>query len=169
MLTKLNSTYLEALPKQIDLHTKKTAYPLIIKQSLLQVACHLVTQIYKISLFVVSKVQEFVRLLLPAKVMLLLQRIIRKIELRLMAHISKDQNLLSAFNEDKDVHSVTASTMFNVPFDAVTKEYRRKAKAINFGLIYGMSAFGLAKQINVSRTEAKQYIDAYFAKLPKCA
>jgi DNA polymerase-1 len=75
-----------------------------------------------------------------------------QIELRIMAHISQDQNLLSAFNEDKDVHSATASTMFNVPLDAVTQEHRRKAKAINFGLIYGMSAFGLAKQIDVSRT-----------------
>ncbi|VVM23945.1 DNA polymerase I (EC, partial [uncultured Gammaproteobacteria bacterium] len=83
-----------------------------------------------------------------------------------MAHISQDQNLLSAFNEDKDVHSATASTMFNVPLDAVTQEHRRKAKAINFGLIYGMSAFGLAKQIDVSRTEAKQYIEAYFENYP---
>jgi DNA polymerase-1 len=89
-----------------------------------------------------------------------------QIELRIMAHISQDQNLLSAFNEDKDVHSATASTMFNVPLDAVTQEHRRKAKAINFGLIYGMSAFGLAKQIDVSRTEAKQYIEAYFENYP---
>jgi DNA polymerase-1 len=80
-----------------------------------------------------------------------------------MAHISQDTHLLDAFNNDMDVHSATASMMFNLPIEQVTSEHRRKAKAINFGLIYGMSAFGLAKQIKVSRTEAKQYIDDYFA------
>jgi DNA polymerase-1 len=89
-----------------------------------------------------------------------------QIELRIMAHISQDESLLEAFNNDVDVHSATASMMFNVPLDEVTKDHRRNAKAINFGLIYGMSAFGLAKQIDVSRTEAKAYIDAYFENYP---
>jgi DNA polymerase-1 len=83
-----------------------------------------------------------------------------------MAQLSQDKSLLDAFNHDKDVHSTTASTMFHVPIDEVTKEHRRRAKAINFGLIYGMSAFGLAKQIDVSRTDAKQYIEAYFDNYP---
>jgi len=89
-----------------------------------------------------------------------------QIELRIMAHISQDKSLIEAFNNDVDVHSATASMMFNVPIEEVNKDHRRNAKAINFGLIYGMSAFGLAKQINVSRTEAKQYIDAYFENYP---
>jgi DNA polymerase-1 len=89
-----------------------------------------------------------------------------QIELRIMAHISKDKNLVEAFNNNVDVHSATAAQMFGTPLDKVSKDQRRNAKAINFGLIYGMSAFGLAKQIDVSRTEAKEYIDAYFENYP---
>ena len=89
-----------------------------------------------------------------------------QIELRIMAHISGDQNLIEAFNNNQDVHSSTASQVFGTEISMVTKDQRRKAKAINFGLIYGMSAFGLAKQIDVSRTEAKQYIDGYFENYP---
>ena len=83
-----------------------------------------------------------------------------------MAHISQDKNLIEAFNNNIDVHSATASQVFDTELSNVTKDQRRKAKAINFGLIYGMSAFGLAKQIDVSRTEAKQYIDGYFENYP---
>jgi len=89
-----------------------------------------------------------------------------QIELRIMAHISKDKNLIEAFANNIDVHSATAAQVFNTELSEVSKEQRRKAKAINFGLIYGMSAFGLAKQIDVSRTEAKQYIDGYFENYP---
>jgi DNA polymerase-1 len=90
-----------------------------------------------------------------------------QIELRIMAHLSKDEGLINAFHKNIDIHSATAAEIFNVPVDQVTHEHRRKAKAINFGLIYGMSAFGLAKQIDVSRGEAEQYINAYFKKYPK--
>ena len=90
-----------------------------------------------------------------------------QIELRIMAHISQDKSLIEAFNNNVDVHSATASQVFDTELSNVTKDQRRKAKAINFGLIYGMSAFGLAKQIDVSRTEAKQYIDGYFENFPK--
>lgn len=89
-----------------------------------------------------------------------------QIELRIMAHFSKDQNLLSAFSNGLDIHQATASEIFNIPLDSVTTEQRRRAKAVNFGLIYGMSAFGLAKQLNVSRTEAQEYIDMYFNRYP---
>ena len=89
-----------------------------------------------------------------------------QIELRIMAHLSQDTGLLTAFAEGLDVHSATAAEVFGVEIDAVSGDQRRKAKAINFGLIYGMSAFGLAKQIDVSRTEAKQYIDGYFENYP---
>jgi DNA polymerase-1 len=89
-----------------------------------------------------------------------------QIELRIMAHISKDEGLLKAFENGLDVHRATAAEVFGVEFDAVETEQRRAAKAINFGLIYGMSAFGLAKQLNISRSEASEYIDLYFGRYP---
>ena len=89
-----------------------------------------------------------------------------QIELRIMAHLSDDAGLLSAFEKGLDVHRATAAEVFGVALDAVTPEMRRSAKAINFGLIYGMSAFGLAKQLHVGRNEAQQYIDRYFERYP---
>ena len=89
-----------------------------------------------------------------------------QIELRIMAHLAKDESLLEAFRHDRDVHKATAAEVFGVALDEVTSDQRRKAKAINFGLIYGMSAFGLAKQIDVERKEAQAYIDRYFARYP---
>jgi len=89
-----------------------------------------------------------------------------QIELRIMAHLSKDKGLLDAFSRGEDVHKATAAEVFDVSVDDVSADQRRKAKAINFGLIYGMSAFGLAKQINVERYEAQDYIDRYFERYP---
>ncbi len=89
-----------------------------------------------------------------------------QIELRIMAHLSGDEGLLAAFNHGDDVHKVTASEVFKTSIDEVTVDQRRSAKAINFGLIYGMSAFGLAKQLGIGRVEAKEYIDHYFATYP---
>ena len=89
-----------------------------------------------------------------------------QIELRIMAHLSGDQGLLDAFAHGKDIHRATASEVFNVAEDDVTDNQRRSAKAINFGLIYGMSAFGLAKQLHVSRQEAQEYMDLYFKRYP---
>ncbi|MCX4027058.1 DNA polymerase I [Endozoicomonas sp. SM1973] len=89
-----------------------------------------------------------------------------QIELRIMAHLSNDEGLLSAFSQGKDVHRATAAEVFGVPIDEVTDSQRRSAKAINFGLIYGMSAFGLAKQLGVSRKSAQEYIDLYFERYP---
>jgi DNA polymerase-1 len=89
-----------------------------------------------------------------------------QIELRIMAHLSSDPNLLKAFANDWDIHAATASEIFAQDLDKVTDEQRRKAKAVNFGLIYGMSAFGLAKQIGVAREEAQAYIDLYFQRYP---
>lgn len=89
-----------------------------------------------------------------------------QIELRIMAHLSKDPGLLKAFSEGKDIHSATAAEVFSVPLEEVTTEHRRSAKAINFGLIYGMSAFGLSKQLNISRIDAQSYMDRYFERYP---
>jgi DNA polymerase-1 len=89
-----------------------------------------------------------------------------QIELRIMAHLSQDPGLLNAFSQGVDVHKATAAEVFGVSLDAVTSEQRRASKAINFGLIYGMSAFGLAKQLNIPRGQASEYIDTYFDRYP---
>ena len=89
-----------------------------------------------------------------------------QIELRIMAHLSSDEALLKAFNQDLDIHRATASEIFDIALADVSSEQRRYAKAVNFGLIYGMSAFGLARQLNVERKEAQSYIDQYFARYP---
>ena len=89
-----------------------------------------------------------------------------QIELRIMAHLAQDPGLLDAFRNDRDVHKATASEVFGVELDAVSSDQRRNAKAINFGLIYGMSAHGLAKQIGCERGEAQMYMDRYFARYP---
>ena len=89
-----------------------------------------------------------------------------QIELRIMAHLSGDEGLLDAFAHGRDIHKATAAEVFGVTLDEVTTEQRRSAKAINFGLIYGMSAFGLAKQLNIPRHEAQKYMDLYFERYP---
>jgi DNA polymerase-1 len=89
-----------------------------------------------------------------------------QIELRIMAHLSGDEGLLAAFAADQDVHRATAAEVFGLPLEAVTAEQRRSAKAINFGLIYGMSAFGLAKQLGIERGQAQAYVDRYFERYP---
>jgi DNA polymerase-1 len=89
-----------------------------------------------------------------------------QIELRIMAHLSQDSGLLSAFSEGRDIHAATAAEVFGVGLEQVSPEQRRSAKAINFGLIYGMSAFGLARQLGIERKEAQAYVDLYFERYP---
>jgi DNA polymerase-1 len=89
-----------------------------------------------------------------------------QIELRIMAHLSQDESLLAAFKADQDIHRATAAEVFSVAPDAVSSDQRRSAKAINFGLIYGMSAFGLARQLGIERREAAQYVERYFERYP---
>jgi DNA polymerase-1 len=90
-----------------------------------------------------------------------------QIELRILAHMSDDEGLIRTFVEDQDIHTRTASEIFGLPQDEISSEMRRKAKAVNFGIIYGISAFGLAQDIGVSNAEAKRYIDSYFDRYPK--
>ena len=164
-LTKLNSTYLEALPKQINRKTGRlhTSYHQAVtatgrlsssKPNFQNIPIRTERGAQIRSSFIANKNN------------VILAADYSQIELRIMAHISQDKNLIEAFNNNIDVHSATASQVFDTELSNVTKDQRRKAKAINFGLIYGMSAFGLAKQIDVSRTEAKQYIDGYFENYP---
>ncbi|MDU6433976.1 MAG: DNA polymerase, partial [Pantoea sp.] len=89
-----------------------------------------------------------------------------QIELRIMAHLSQDKGLLDAFAHGEDIHRATAAEVFGVALDKVSGEQRRSAKAINFGLIYGMSAFGLSRQLNIGAGEAKRYMDLYFERYP---
>ena len=90
-----------------------------------------------------------------------------QIELRVLAHLSDDEKLIEAFKNGQDIHRSTASLVFDTPFDEVTDIQRRNAKAVNFGIVYGISAFGLANDLNIGRKEAQAYIDSYFAKYPK--
>jgi len=89
-----------------------------------------------------------------------------QIELRILAHLSKDSGLIQAFKDNKDIHTITASEIFNTKIEKITSEQRRYAKIINFGLIYGMGAFGLAKNLNITRGDAQNYIQEYFNKYP---
>ncbi len=164
-LTKLNSTYLETLPKQVDLNTKRlhTSYHQAVTATGRLSSSNPNLQNIPIRSEQGARIRGA---FIASEGNVIIAADYSQIELRIMAHISQDANLLDAFNNDMDVHSATASTMFNIPMEQVTSDHRRKAKAINFGLIYGMSAFGLAKQIDVSRTEAKQYIDDYFENYP---
>ena len=100
----------------------------------------------------------------PEKGNVLISADYSQIELRIMAHLSKDKNLTHAFNNNLDIHSATAAEVFNADLEAVTSEQRRSAKAINFGLMYGMSAFGLTRQLDIPRAEAQQYLDTYFER-----
>ena len=90
-----------------------------------------------------------------------------QIELRLLAHLSGDENLIESYKSDSDIHKITASKVFHVPLDEVTKEQRRNAKAVNFGIVYGISSFGLSEDLSISRKEASEYIKQYFATYPK--
>ena len=90
-----------------------------------------------------------------------------QIELRLMAHFSQDEHMLAAFRSGQDIHAATAARIYGLPIEQISKDQRRKAKTANFGIIYGISAFGLAQQLDCSRTEAKQLIDDYFAAFPR--
>lgn len=89
-----------------------------------------------------------------------------QIELRLLAHMSGDESLIKAYNSGKDIHRITASEVFHTPFEDVTKELRGKAKAVNFGIVYGISSFGLGQDLNISRKEAEEYIERYFETYP---
>lgn len=90
-----------------------------------------------------------------------------QIELRILAHMSDDENLIAAYNSDEDIHRITASQVFNTPLNEVTKAQRSNAKAVNFGIVYGISSFGLSQDLSISKKEAAKYIEKYFETYPK--
>jgi DNA polymerase-1 len=160
-LSKLLSTYVDALPKRLNSNTQRvhTSY----NQAITSTGRLSSSDPNLQNIPVRTEEGRMIRKAFIAKPSaIILTADYSQIELRLMAHFSKDPLLLKAFNNNHDVHQATASEVFGIPMDQVTSEARRQAKTINFGLIYGMSAFGLAKQLNISRQDAQKYIDLYF-------
>ena len=165
-LSKLQSTYIEKLPKSINLNTGRihTTY-----NQTITVTGRLSSSDPNLQNIPI-KTQEGrnIREAFVAKAGFKILSIdYSQIELRILAHLSQDPGLIKAFNDNLDIHSITASEIFQIDLNMVTEELRRKAKAINFGLIYGMSDFGLSKQLKISRIEADEYIKNYFIKFHK--
>jgi DNA polymerase-1 len=106
------------------------------------------------------------KVFLPAEGFVFLDADYSQIELRVLAHLSGDRKLIDAYKMEKDIHAITASQVFHVPFDQVTPLQRRNAKAVNFGIVYGISSFGLAEDLGISRKEAAEYIEQYYQTYP---
>lgn len=166
-VTKLQSTYVTTLPKLVDVNTKR------IHSSFSQT----ITATGRLSSMNPNlqnipireeRGREIRKSFIPAgKDFLLLSADYSQIELRLMAHMSGDEQMLTAFNQGADIHRSTAAKIYKVSEGEVTREMRSNAKTANFGIIYGISAFGLSQRLNIPRTEAKQLIDSYFESFPK--
>ena len=164
-LTKLVSTYIDALPKRINpkTHRVHTSY----NQAVAATGRLSSSEPNLQNIPIRSEEGRLIRKAFIAPPNhVLLSADYSQIELRIMAHLSEDPNLLKAFANGWDIHTATASEIFAVDLMDVSSEQRRRAKAVNFGLIYGMSAFGLAKQLGVERQDAQQYIDCYFKRYP---
>jgi len=166
-LTKLTTTYIDALPKLLDVKTKRIhanfdqtgteTGRLSSRNPNLQnipIRTELGRQIRKA--FIPSDKNHII-----------VSADYSQIELRILAHLSQDKNLIRAFKEDEDIHQFTAGLIFDVKKDKVTREMRVAAKRVNFGIVYGMSAFGLSKDLGVSQPEAQEFIDKYFLRYPK--
>jgi DNA polymerase-1 len=164
-MSKLKSTYTDKLPQRIDPHSGRvhTSY----HQAVASTGRLSSSEPNLQNIPVRSEEGRRIRqAFIAAPGYTLLAADYSQIELRIMAHLSGDEGLLQAFASGEDVHRATASEVFGVPLDQVSNEQRRSAKAINFGLIYGMSAFGLARQLNIPRNAAQEYVDLYFARYP---
>jgi len=164
-MSKLKSTYTDRLPEQIDPRTGRvhTSY----HQAVAATGRLLSSDPNLQNIPVRSEEGRRIRQAFIAPTgCKLLAADYSQIELRIMAHLSGDAALLRAFAEGRDIHSATAAEVFGLPLDQVGSEQRRAAKAINFGLIYGMSAFGLARQLDIERGAAQQYVDLYFQRYP---
>ncbi len=164
-LNKLMSTYIDKLPLEIDPNTGRvhTSYQQAVASTGRLSSTSPNLQNIPIRTAEGRRIRE--AFIAPADHVLLALDY-SQIELRIMAHLSADESLLNAFARGLDVHRATAAEVFSVELEAVSSDQRRSAKAINFGLIYGMSAFGLGKQLNIGRNEAQQYVDTYFERYP---
>ena len=164
-LKKLISTYISALPTYINSETGKihTTYNQTVTATGRLSSSNPNLQ----NLPIRSERGQLIRqAVIPDEGCMFLSADYSQIELRLMAHFSQDPHLVEAFRSGQDIHTATAAKIFNVPIEQVTKDQRRQAKTANFGIIYGISAFGLAQQLDCSRSEAKSLIDGYFAAFP---
>ncbi len=167
-LRKLLSTYIEALPKMIDPKTGRvhTSY-----NQATTATGRLSSSNPNLQNIPVKddEGKEVRKAFVAERGCVYLSADYSQVELRIMAHLSEDEHLRDAFVQGTDIHAVTASKIFNTPLESVTQDMRRKAKTANFGIIYGISAFGLAERLGISRMEAKQLIDGYFASFPGVA
>ena len=164
-LAKLKSTYTDKLPEQINERTGRihTSYHQAVAQT-----GRLSSQDPNLQNIPIRRAEgrRIRQAFIAPPGYVLMAADYSQIELRIMAHLSDDAGLLSAFSEDRDVHQATAAEVFGVPVDKVDADQRRLAKTINFGLIYGMSAFGLARQLGIDRGSAAKYVETYFARYP---
>ncbi|MCK5918459.1 MAG: DNA polymerase I [Cocleimonas sp.] len=162
-LSKLRSTYINKLPKQINDHTGRihTSYHQAVTATGRLSSAEPNLQNIPVRTAEGRRIRQA---FIAPQGKKILAADYSQIELRIMAHLSGDKGLLSAFAAGKDIHAATATEIFEVDLEEVEKDQRRAAKAVNFGLIYGMTAFGLAKQLNVSRKEAQNYVNKYFAR-----
>jgi len=165
-LSKLKSTYVDALPKMVDPQTGRvhTSYHQAVAATGRLSSSDPNLQNIPVR---TEEGRRIRKAFIPADGHIMVAADYSQIELRIMAHLSADPGLLKAFSEGLDVHAATAAEVFGVDsIEAVTPDQRRSAKAVNFGLIYGMSAFGLAKQLDIGRAEAQGYVDLYFDRYP---
>jgi DNA polymerase-1 len=162
-LAKLKSTYTDSLIKIENSQTKRihTSYQQAVTSTGRLSSTEPNLQNIPIKTAEGRRIREA---FIPEKGNIMISADYSQIELRIMAHLSKDRNLTHAFNNNLDVHASTAAEVFDTDIEAVTPEQRRSAKAINFGLMYGMSAFGLTRQLDIPRVEAQQYLDTYFER-----
>ncbi|MDT8364366.1 MAG: DNA polymerase I, partial [Nitrosomonas sp.] len=168
MLAKLKSTYIDKLPRMVNQNTGRihTHYAQAVAVTGRLASSDPNLQNIPVKTAAGRRIRE--AFIAPAG-WCIVSADYSQIELRIMAHISQDDGLLKAFTEKQDVHRVTAAEVFGVPAEQVSQEQRRYAKVINFGLIYGMSEFGLAAQLGIDRTAARNFIDRYFARYPGVA